>query len=434
MTSRSQDNNSLQVPSSDSTPSTSRPSSTNTSSYTDSGEAISSFKMAPEAVGVLESVINMNKALESQIDALRLRLNVEAKHHDSEKQKIISDKEQELTKKEREVDDLKDSLVHRDDRITGLVKESEQKDRELQEKVQEIDNLKKLMKETETYADALNKKVNRLRVDKQKLESDSVYKEQNEELKKLRRELSIMNDKIGSMEKELSRAKHIIDQQNSKIRGLEFEKSAMHEKFKLELDKASRAMRQEVERMREVMKQQYEEMRNLREQNVGISSDVRDIKDLLLKGTVVQPEIREKEYLDVNHLKTPRALPKSPNFGTRVPLTSRLEQPKLRQSTVRASVPQTTQLRPRTPSGGLPPLSKDEVHSLAPWLPNSRQANAFTRNAKGKRKWNNVPLLGFTSTKQNLCSTVEKMSQNVHLLRFYWCFEGQPSSSDLYYR
>ena len=329
----------------------------------------------------------MNKALEQQIEALRLRLNVEAKHHDSEKQKIISDKEKELGKKEKEVDDLKDSLVHRDDKITGLVKEKEQKDRELHEKVQEIENLKKLMQETETYADALNKKVNKLRVDKQKLESDSVYKEQNEELKKLRHELSTMKDKIGSMEKELGRAKHIIDQQNSKIRGLEFEKSAMHEKFKLELDKASKAMRQEVERMREVMKQQYEEMRNLREQNVGISSDVRDIKDLLLKGTVVQPELREKEYLDVNHLRTPRSMPKSPNFGTRVPLTSRLEQPKQRHSTVRASVPAMTQLRAKTPLGGLPPLSKEESHPVAaPWVPNSRQSNVLNRNAKGRRK------------------------------------------------
>lgn len=386
MTARSQDSNSLQVPSSESTPSTSRPSSTGTSSYTDSGEAIGSFKMPQEAVGVLESVINMNKALEQQIDALRLRLNVEARHHDSEKQKIISEKDKELDKKEKEVEDLRDSLVHRDDRISGLVKEGELKDKELSEKVQEISNLKKLMKETETFADVLHKKVNKLKGDKQKLESDTVYKEQNEELRQLRHELASMKDKIGSMEKELSRAKHIIDQQNSKIRGLEFEKSAMHEKFKEELDKASRAMRQEVERMREVMKQQYEEMRNLREQNVGISSDVRDIKDLLLKGTVQpQADLEEVDHLGLNHLRTPRSLPKSPNYGTRAPLTSRLEPPK-RQSLVRASVPATMQIRTKTPSN-LPPISREEGHHGGPpWVPSSRQPTLLNRNAKGKKK------------------------------------------------
>ena len=387
MTSRSQDNNSLQVPStsSESTPTTSRPSSTGTSSYTETGESLGSFKMPVEAVGVLESVINMNKALEQQIEALRLRLNVEAKHHDSEKQKIISDKEKELNKKEQEVDDLRDSLVNRDEKITKLAKEGEQKDREIHAKVQEISDLRKLMKETETYADALHRKVDKLKVDKHRLESDSVYKEQNEELKKLRIELGTMRDKIGAMEKELGRAKHIIDQQNSKIRGLEFEKTAMHDKFKEELDKASKAMRQEVERMREVMKQQYEEMRNLREQNVGISSDVRDIKDLLLQGTIQpQADFRNNDLSEPHHLRTPRALPKSPNYGTRGALTSRLEPPK-RQGVLRASIPQMSNLKMKS-SGNLPPIAGNEDQRAGPpWMTSSRQT-ILNRNMKTKKK------------------------------------------------
>ena len=51
---------------------------------------------------------------------------------------------------------------------------------------------------------------------------------------------------------------------------------------------ATRAMRQEVERMREVMKQNYEEMRQLRDQNKQMQSDVKDIKDLLLKNRQFQ--------------------------------------------------------------------------------------------------------------------------------------------------
>ena len=79
MTSRSEDG--------DLSPSASRPSSSTASG--DTGDAIGSFSMPPEAVGVLETVINLNKALEQQIDALRIRLTVEAKNHDTERTKIL---------------------------------------------------------------------------------------------------------------------------------------------------------------------------------------------------------------------------------------------------------------------------------------------------------------------------------------------------------
>lgn len=341
--------------------------------------AISSFTMPPEAVSVLESVIGMNKALEQQIDALRMRLTVETKNHDNELQKVKSQNETDLEKKEDEINDLKDSLVNRETRISRLVREGNEKEFQIKQKEKEIDDLKDLVKQTEDYADQLQKQVGKLRGDRHKLESDGVYKEQTEEIVKLRGELSSMREKISSMEKEFTKARTVIDEQSDKIKGLEAEKGAISERFKEELEKASRAMRSEVERMREVMKQQYIEMRNLREQNVNISSDVRDIKDILLKGTV-KPELdvnpKEKEKIDVNHLdfKSPRPVQKSPNYGMRAPMTSRAGFPPKANVTVRASVPSTKVVN-RTASnqmagpGGLPPISRHGDSNTGKWIP-----------------------------------------------------------------
>ncbi|XP_060556463.1 chromosome partition protein Smc-like isoform X1 [Ruditapes philippinarum] len=391
MTTRSQDG-SLGLPSNEPSPSVSRPSTA--TSGESPADGISSISMPPEAVGVLETVINMNKALEQQIDTLRMRLTVESKNHDTEKYKIIKEKEKEIDKKESEIDDLKDSLVHRDERVTCLVKEAQVKDFQIQQKEKEINDLKELVKQTEGYAEQLQKRVGRLKDDKHKLETETGYKEQSEEIRKLKHEIVSMKEKVTIMEKELGKARNIIDQQNTKISGMEAEKGAMSEKFKEELERASKAMRSEVERMREVMKQQYMEMRNLREQNIEISSDVRDIKDILLNGTLKkEPEIKTKttEKIDVNNFKSPRPMHKSPNFGMRMPLTSRqAPAPKL-NSTVRTSMPSMSTTRGQTQgkAQSLPPISKANETTTGKWIPaggTHRQATLNVRSAKGGRR------------------------------------------------
>lgn len=394
LTGRSQDG-SHGLPSTEPSPSVSRPS---TASGDSLENAISSFTMPPEAVSVLESVISMNKALEQQIDALRMRLTVEAKNHDNELQKVKTENSTELEKKEDEINDLKDSLVNRETRISRLVKEGNEKEFQIKQKEKEIDDLKDLVKQTEDYADQLQKQVGKLRGDKHKLESDGAYKEQTDEIIKLRGELTSMREKIGSMEKELTKARTVIDEQSVKIKGLEAEKGAISERFKEELEKASRAMRSEVERMREVMKQQYIEMRNLREQNINISSDVRDIKDILLKGTV-KPELdvkpKEKEKIDVNNLnfKSPRPVQKSPNYGMRAPMTSRAGPPPKANVTVRASIPSMkavnrTATNQMAGPGGLPPISRHDDPNTGKWIPaGGAKPAAFTaRPARTLRK------------------------------------------------
>ncbi|KAL4236728.1 hypothetical protein ACF0H5_005112 [Mactra antiquata] len=388
LTSRSQDG-SLSVPSSEASPTVSRPSTA--TSVESPVDGISSISMPPEAVGVLETVINMNKALEQQIEALRMRLTVESKNHDAEKTHIIHEKEKVLNKKEDEINDLKDSLVRREERISALSKEGIQKDTTIMQKEKEIVQLKDLVKQTEGYAEQLQKRIGRLRNDNHKADSDTLSKEQNDDMKQLKKEIASMKDKIVSMEKELGRAKVVIEQQSTKIKGLEFEKGALSDKFKEELERASKAMRSEVERMREVMKQQYVEMRSLREQNIEISSDVRDIKDILLKGTIKpEPDIKIKttEKLDVNNFKSPRPVTKSPNFGIPAPLTARQPSSSKKNATIRTSLPTMSRETLHTRTQGFPPISKDDPNA-AKWTHianTNKHATLHTRSTKGRRK------------------------------------------------
>ncbi|XP_041358244.1 golgin IMH1-like [Gigantopelta aegis] len=256
-----------------------------------------------DAYNVVQSVISMNRALEGQIDALRLRLDIEDKHHTSEKEKIRQEKEQEIGTKEQQIEELRDSMTNRDERISLLVKAGNEKDNVIQEKINELNELKKLVGQSEDYANNLKKQVRKLREERKHLESDTLYKEQNAEINNLKQQIKVLKHTIVAMEDELKRAKHIIDQQNVKIMEIEGFQKGMQKKFKEELDKATKAMRQEVERMREVMNQNYEEMKTMREQNKEMSNDVKDIKQLLMHGNalVEVPSQLTRQYSHIPH-------------------------------------------------------------------------------------------------------------------------------------
>jgi len=354
--------------------STSRPTS---SDINDPGEPFGSFKLPPEALGLLENVITVNRNLEHQIEALRIRIDVDQKQYGLEKKKLLQDQEKKLFKKEGEIEELKDSLVNRDERIRTLAQEKEDQDRQISEKMGEIHELRDLVQQTEDYADKLSTKLGKLKEMKKQLESDTLYKHQNDEIRKLRYELTSIKDKLTSMESELTRAKNIIEQQNRKIRVLEFEKGEMNSKFKEELEKASRAMRQEVERMREVMKQQYEEMRNLREQNLEISSDVRDIKHLLMNNvkTPREPVVRPttRETLNVNFKTT------GSKFGG-INVAPRSPKP------VRSSMPamKVGQSASANPQQQLPPIPREKESGK--WIPSGNRKSMNAYSSRGKRK------------------------------------------------
>ncbi|XP_021372211.1 uncharacterized protein LOC110462549 [Mizuhopecten yessoensis] len=353
--------------------STSRPS---TGEMTDPGEPLGAFNVPPEAIGVLETVINLNKTLEHQIETLRIRIDVESKQHEQEKKKMLTEKERALREKEAEIAELRGSVTNREERIDVLIQEKDDQDQQISDKMDEINGLRDLVQQTEDYADKLSKKVSKLKDVKRHLESDTVYKHQNEEIRKLKHELVTMKDRLNSMETELMRARNVIEQQSKKIKIMEFEKSEMNMKFRDDLEKASRAMRQEVERMREVMKQQYEEMRNLREQNKEISNDVRDIKDILLSNRPpahehVATRSSHREQLDVNQFPKPKQGSQTARFSNVNAGPGTLKPP------TRASVPNSV----KSSQQALPAISKDKT-----WIPSGQRRSINALSARNKRK------------------------------------------------
>lgn len=331
-------------------PSSSRPSSGSTGNTSvDFGEPVGSLQLPPGAMGVLETVINMNRTLETQIDALRLKIDVDAKHTENEKKKITTEKDKVIRSKETEIELLKTTVKDREIKIKQLQSATEERDSQILSKIEEIDELRTLVMETEDYAEELSKKVHKLKDEKKHLENNGAHREQNDEIRRLKHELVSVKDKLNIMEKELQRARTVIDKQNHRIKVLELEKNDVTSRFKDELEKASRAMRQEVERMREVMRVQYEEMRTLREQNTEISNDVRDIKDLLIRNS-----------------KTPREAERGPmsvqNYGGA----------SKGQLTVRSSVPS---YKASSSKEALPPLTREQTQNK--WVPaGARRINA----------------------------------------------------------
>lgn len=93
-------------------------------------------------------------------------MQVEEKQHRDDKGKLKNEKDKIIAAKETEIEDLKDSLVSREERIQMLVRASEEKDRTIKSKVGEIENLKQLVKQTEEYADKLHRQIGRVREDK----------------------------------------------------------------------------------------------------------------------------------------------------------------------------------------------------------------------------------------------------------------------------
>ncbi|KAK3090495.1 hypothetical protein FSP39_012297 [Pinctada imbricata] len=292
-------------------------------------------------MGILETVVNMNRTFGHQIEALRLKIDVDAKQYDMERKKIAQDKDKQMKVKETEIEILKATVRDRDGKIKELEVQKEERDLEIQYKLNEIQDLRIVVEQTEVHASKLTKKLDKFRLEKKYLESDVVYKQQNEEIRRLHHELVVVMDNLTAMEKELNRAKHLKEQQGHKLKLLEFEKGEMNARFKDDLEKASRAMRQEVERMREVMKVQYEEMRNLREQNKEISNDVRDIKDLLLKTNQTSLEC-ETEDKDVSKFSKVPSNPGRQTFMNPNPQPTRSSVPNMKLAQTKTELPPIT--------------------------------------------------------------------------------------------
>ncbi|RUS80515.1 hypothetical protein EGW08_011736 [Elysia chlorotica] len=268
-----------------------------------------------EELTVLDGVRQMNQILVRQIETLRLKIKVDEKNYDQDKALLLKHKENELQHKDIEIEELRESVNARDDQIDHLSRAAEEKDKTIQSKCAEIDELKAMVKKTKEYAQRMNRQVNLARQRREKLESDPLYQQQNEEIAKLTQEVETLRSSLATMEGELKRALTIIDQQNEKLQSMDEERAALHAQFREDLERASKRMRQEVERMREVMRQNYDEMRNLREQNNAMHGDVRVIKDALRE--MLKPTNADVPFhtLQEDMTRSPNALPAGSQAG-----------------------------------------------------------------------------------------------------------------------
>ena len=113
------------------------------------GEPLGSFQLPTEAMELLQNVMRVNKDLDEQVVALRLRIDVEQKNQEAERKKAIQEKDRHLKVKEHEIGELTESISVRDYRIRHLNKEKEEQSQELLEKIDEIAELKCLVEQTE---------------------------------------------------------------------------------------------------------------------------------------------------------------------------------------------------------------------------------------------------------------------------------------------
>lgn len=248
---------------------------------------------SPKDMSMVDEVMNINRSLVQQIDALRLRLQVDSRHHNAERDAMMQDNDKKLEARDEELLTLKEELRQCEKTVKTLTDKNQKQRSEINSLQHTINALKQDVEASKVYVEDIQHNLAILQEEKEKLETGAAYREKEALISRLTREVTELRNNLGKLERELGKAKEVIAQQGGKIRLLENDKTNLHVKFKEELAKATQNMRLEVEKMREVMRSQWEEMRVLRQQNEGMCTDIREIKDMLLgeASTVSEPPV-----------------------------------------------------------------------------------------------------------------------------------------------
>nr|KAG5709597.1 hypothetical protein BaRGS_001647 [Batillaria attramentaria] len=197
---------------------------------------------------------------------------------------MAQDNDKKLKAREGQIEALKDELRQREKTVKSLTDENHKKRSDINSLQHTINALKQDVDASKTYVEDIQHNLAIMQVEKEKLESGAAYREKEALISRLTHEVTELKNNLNKLDRELSKAKEVIAQQGGKLRLLENDKTNLHVKFKEELSKATQNMRLEVEKMREVMRSQWEEMRILRQQNEGMRTDIKEIKDMLLGG------------------------------------------------------------------------------------------------------------------------------------------------------
>ena len=266
-------------------------------SETETEDDITNPMLADELAGI-------NRTLEKQIETLRLRLEFDRRHHDSERHAIITDADAKLKSRAEEIDILKRQINVKDATIRDVTRDNEKRDVEIAELRRQIESLNNEVECAKSYADELVSQLCKLTTERDKMEKEGVYGDNDHKVNALKKEIGELRLNLATLETELSKAREVMNNQNNKLRFADSDKKSLQLKFKEELARVSGSMRLEVEKMRDVMKKQWDEMRTLREQNFNMSKDIKDIRSLLINGCLdddTKIQQQQQEQPDQGH-------------------------------------------------------------------------------------------------------------------------------------
>ncbi|CAL1540847.1 unnamed protein product [Lymnaea stagnalis] len=286
--------------------------------------AWSSEPTSPTEPSAVEQIMDINRRLVSQIETLRLKVEVDTRHHETTKSKLISSNKDILQTRELEIQNLKSDLKSKEDAVKTLAEQNTKKGVEIKRLQEHIEELRKDVMSSKTYADEIQKQLDQLNKDKHDLESGAAYKEKDDQIKKLEHEVTTLKQNLQTLERELTKAKEKISQQGAILRFAEHDRENTRIQFKEELAKVSLTMRNEIEKLRDVMRQQWEEMRELREQNESMRSDIKEIRELLVETHRAEKHVADASKPEV-HSSYPYGptLPALSNKTRRVVLTKK---------------------------------------------------------------------------------------------------------------
>jgi len=235
-----------------------------------------------DRIPLINQLLNINANLEMQIETLRLRLVFDTKRHEDDRNSAIEETDIKLKTKDQELLKFRSELQEKGQAIDLLSKVNKKKVEEITDLQRQISDKQKDIGVTRKYALDLQKELGSLQKENKRLEVGFAYGDKERHINVLKKEVDELNDNLSTLESELEKARGIISAHGGKVRLLENDKKNMQIQFKEEIARISHSMRHEIEKMRDVMKGQWDEMKSLREQNEGMTRDIKEIKELLL--------------------------------------------------------------------------------------------------------------------------------------------------------
>lgn len=278
---------------------------------------------ADQDSSAVQQVMNINRRLVTQIETLRMKVEIDAKHQETARAGVKAQTQAEVKVKDAKLKGLKADLMDKDEAVKNLTDSNLQKESAIQRLEDDIKELKDDIFVSKGFANDIQKQLEDLQKATLSLESGSAYQEKDDNIRDLQAEVSKLHENLAQLEKELSWAKDKIAQQGVRLRLVDNDRLNTQAKYKEELSKVTLTMRGEIEKMRDVMRQQWKEMRDLREQNEDMREDLSEIRNLVIADRIqrgLHQPIRTPEpasQFDVQHPQSPSLPSLSPTKETR---------------------------------------------------------------------------------------------------------------------